>query len=135
MKKLFVALMAVLVLVSCGEKNEVKTPADVVMLSAGVMDVAAAKIENATTADEIIEGTKKRVQDYQGLVIKMKGTGVSRSVTVRKISNGVGVERVFPINSPVVAYVKVVSHGKVRRAKLYYLRDRKGKAAKIKQKI
>ena len=83
----------------------------------------------------IIEGNKKRVQDYQGLVIKMRGSGVSKSVTVRKISNGVGVERVFPINSPVVAYVKVVSHGKVRRAKLYYLRDRKGKAAKVKQKI
>ena len=83
----------------------------------------------------IIEGNKKRVQDYQGLVIKMRGTGVSRSFTVRKISNGVGVERVFPLNSPVIAYVKVVSHGKVRRAKLYYLRDRKGKAAKIKQKI
>jgi large subunit ribosomal protein L19 len=83
----------------------------------------------------IIEGNKKRVQDYQGLVIKMRGTGVSRSFTVRKISNGVGVERVFPLNSPVVAYVKVVSHGKVRRAKLYYLRDRKGKSARIKQKI
>ena len=83
----------------------------------------------------IIEGSKKRVQDYQGLVIKMRGTGVSKSVTVRKISNGVGVERVFPMNSPVIAYVKVVSHGKVRRAKLYYLRDRKGKSAKIKQKI
>ena len=83
----------------------------------------------------IIEGSKKRVQDYQGLVIKMKGTGVSKSFTVRKISNGVGVERVFPMNSPVIAYVKVVSHGKVRRAKLYYLRDRKGKSAKIKQKI
>ena len=64
----------------------------------------------------IIEGNKKRVQDYQGLVIKMRGTGVSRSFTVRKISNGVGVERVFPLNSPVIAYVKVVSHGKVRRA-------------------
>ena len=83
----------------------------------------------------IIEGNKKRVQDYQGLVIKMRGTGVSRSFTVRKISNGVGVERVFPLNSPVIAYVKVVSHGKVRRAKLYYLRDRKGKSARIKQKI
>ena len=83
----------------------------------------------------IIEGSKKRVQDYQGLVIKMRGTGVSKSFTVRKISNGVGVERVFPMNSPVIAYVKVVSHGKVRRAKLYYLRDRKGKAAKIQQKI
>ena len=83
----------------------------------------------------IIEGSKKRVQDYQGLVIKMRGSGVSKSFTVRKISNGVGVERVFPMNSPVIAYVKVVSHGKVRRAKLYYLRDRKGKAAKIQQKI
>ena len=83
----------------------------------------------------IIEGNKKRVQDYQGLVIKMRGTGVSRSFTVRKISNGVGVVRVFPLNSPVIAYVKVVSHGKVRRAKLYYLRDLKGKSARIKQKI
>ena len=83
----------------------------------------------------IIEGNKKRVQDYQGLVIKMRGTGVSRSFTVRKISNGVGVERVFPLNSPVNANVKVVSHGKVRRAKLYYLRDLKGKSARIKQKI
>ena len=83
----------------------------------------------------IIEGNKKRVQDYQGLVIKMRGSGVSKSFTVRKNSNGVGVERVFPMNSPIVAYVKVVSHGKVRRAKLYYLRDLKGKSARIKQKI
>ena len=83
----------------------------------------------------IIEGSKKRVQDYKGLVIKMRGTGVSKSFTVRKISNGIGVERVFPMNSPIVSYVKVVSHGKVRRAKLYYLRGRKGKASKITQKI
>lgn len=83
----------------------------------------------------INEGNKTRVQDYQGIVIKMRGTGVSKSFIVRKISNGVGVERVFPINSPMVAYVKVVSHGKVRRAKLYYLRDRKGKASKVAQKI
>lgn len=83
----------------------------------------------------IIEGSKKRVQDYQGLVIKMRGTGVSRSFVVRKISNGIGVERVFPMNSPIIAYVKVVSHGKVRRAKLYFLRGRKGKASRIAQKI
>ena len=83
----------------------------------------------------INEGNKTRVQDYQGLVISMRGEGVSKSFTVRKISNCVGVERVFPVNSPLLAYVKVVSHGKVRRAKLYYLRDRKGKAAKIDQKI
>ncbi len=83
----------------------------------------------------INEGNKTRVQDYQGIVIKMKGTGVSKSFIVRKISSGVGVERVFPINSPMVAYIKVVSHGKVRRAKLYYLRGRKGKASKVTQKI
>ena len=83
----------------------------------------------------IVEGNKKRVQDYQGLVIKQRGEGVSKSFTVRKISNGIGVERVFPLNSPIIAYVKVVSHGKVRRAKLYYLRSRKGKAAKVAQKI
>ena len=110
-----------------------------------VQEVTASQIRNdlptiaigdtVVVGVNIIEGTKKRVQDYQGLVIKMKGTGVSRSFTVRKISNGVGVERVFPLNSPVIAYVKVVSHGKVRRAKLYYLRDRKGKSARIKQKI
>lgn len=110
-----------------------------------VQEVTASQIRNdiptiaigdtVVVGVNIIEGSKKRVQDYQGLVIKMKGTGVSKSFTVRKISNGVGVERVFPINSPVIAYVKVVSHGKVRRAKLYYLRDRKGKSAKIKQKI
>lgn len=110
-----------------------------------VQEVTASQIRNdiptiaigdtVVVGVNIIEGSKKRVQDYQGLVIKMRGTGVSKSFTVRKISNGVGVERVFPINSPVIAYVKVVSHGKVRRAKLYYLRDRKGKSAKIKQKI
>ena len=83
----------------------------------------------------IIEGNKKRVQDYQGLVISQRGEGVSKSFTVRKNSNGIGVERVFPLNSPIIAYVKVVSHGKVRRAKLYYLRDLKGKSARIKQKI
>lgn len=84
---------------------------------------------------KITEGNKTRVQDYQGLVISQRGEGVSKSFTVRKISSGVGVERVFPVNSPLLAYVKVVSHGKVRRAKLYYLRGRKGKAAKIAQKI
>ncbi len=83
----------------------------------------------------INEGNKTRVQDYQGIVIKMRGTGVSKSFIVRKLSSGVGVERVFPINSPMVAYIKVVSHGKVRRAKLYYLRGRKGKASKVTQKI
>ena len=83
----------------------------------------------------IVEGDKKRVQAFEGLVIKMRGSGISRTFTVRKISNGVGVERVFPFNSPVIAGIKVVRHGKVRRAKLYYIRNLTGKAAKIKQKI
>ena len=81
----------------------------------------------------IIEGNKKRVQDYQGLVIKMRGTGVSRSVTVRKISNGVGVERTFPVHSPVVDKIEVIRVGKVRRNKLTYLRGLSGKAARIKE--
>ena len=83
----------------------------------------------------IIEGNKKRVQDYQGIVITKRGEGISKSFTVRKNSSGVGVERVFPVNSPIVAYVKILSHGKVRRAKLYYLRKLKGKASKVAQKI
>ena len=83
----------------------------------------------------INEGNKTRVQDYQGIVIAKRGEGISKSFIVRKISNGIGVERVFQLNSPVIAYVKVVSHGKVRRAKLYYLRKLKGKASRVTQKI
>ena len=83
----------------------------------------------------ITEGNKTRIQDSQGLEIAKRGEGVSKSFTVRKNSNGIGVERVFPLNSPIISYVKVVSHGKVRRAKLYYLRGRKGKSARIAQKI
>ncbi len=99
-------------------------------------DIPEIKIgDTVVVGVNIIEGNKKRVQDYQGLVIKKRGEGVSKSFTVRKISNGVGVERVFPINSPIIAYVKVVSHGKVRRAKLYYLRALKGKASRVTQKI
>ena len=83
----------------------------------------------------IVEGDKKRIQTFEGTIIKMRGEGIAKTFTVRKISNGVGVERIFPVHSPVIASVKVVSHSKVRRAKLYYLRDRVGKAAKTKEKI
>jgi len=83
----------------------------------------------------IVEGDKKRVQAFEGTIIKMRGEGISKTFTVRKISNGVGVERVFPVHSPIVASVKVISQSKVRRAKLYYLRKLTGKAAKLKQKI
>lgn len=83
----------------------------------------------------VIEGDKERIQVYSGIVIKMKGSGLSETFTVRKMSNGVGVERIFPKHSPRIAGVEVVRHGKVRRAKLYYLRDLTGKASRIKEKI
>jgi large subunit ribosomal protein L19 len=82
----------------------------------------------------VVEGTRERVQVFQGVVIGRKGSGVRETFKVRKISFGVGVERTFPVHSPVVARIEVVTRGDVRRAKLYYLRDRIGKAAKIKEK-
>lgn len=83
----------------------------------------------------IKEGEKERIQMFEGTVIAKKGAGVSETFTVRRVSYGVGVERVFPIHSPNVDRVEVVRHGKVRRSKLYYLRDRVGKAAKVKELI
>lgn len=82
----------------------------------------------------VVEGSKEREQAFQGVVIKHRGSGAGESFTVRKVSSGIGVERVFPIQSPNIKSVKVVRRGKVRRAKLYYLRDRVGKAARIKEK-
>ncbi len=84
---------------------------------------------------EIIEGKTKRIQIYEGLVICFKNTGISRTFTVRKTSYGVGVERIFPLNSPRIIRVELVRPGKVRRSKLYYVRDKVGKAAKIKELI
>ncbi|MBC5786530.1 MULTISPECIES: 50S ribosomal protein L19 [Clostridiaceae] len=83
----------------------------------------------------IKEGDKERIQVFEGTVIAKKHGGVSETFTVRRIAYGVGVERVFPIHSPHVAKVELVRSGKVRRGKLYYLRDRVGKAAKVKEKI
>ena len=82
---------------------------------------------------KIKEGDKTRVQDYEGIVTKVQGSGIGKTFTVRKISSGVGVERTFPVNSPIIDTIKVVRVGKVRRARLYYLRDRSGKSAKIKE--
>lgn len=82
---------------------------------------------------KIREGERERIQAYEGTVIAKKGSGVAETFTVRRVSYGVGVERVFPLHSPNVAAVKVVRNGKVRRSKLYYLRDRVGKAAKVKE--
>ena len=83
----------------------------------------------------IREGSRERIQMFEGTVIAKKGSGISETFTVRRISYGVGIERVFPIHSPNVVDVKVIRSGKVRRAKLYYLRDRVGKAAKVKENI
>ena len=82
----------------------------------------------------IVEGKRERIQIFEGVVIKRRGEGVSETYTVRKISNGVGVERTFPVHSPRVAKIDVLRHGRVRRAKLYYLRERTGKATRIAEK-
>jgi large subunit ribosomal protein L19 len=82
----------------------------------------------------VVEGAKERVQVFQGAVIRRQGSGLRETFTVRKVSYGVGVERTFPVHSPTIAKIELVSRGDVRRAKLYYLRDRVGKAAKIKEK-
>ena len=84
---------------------------------------------------KIIEGKTERIQVYEGLALSLNNTGISRTVTVRKMSHGVGVERIFPLNSPKIDKIEVVRNGKVRRAKLYYIRERVGKAAKVKELI
>ena len=82
----------------------------------------------------VVEGERERVQVFEGIVIRRRGSGLSQTFTVRKLSFGVGVERTFPVHSPMLAKVEVVSRGAVRRAKLYYLRQRIGKKAKVKEK-
>ena len=82
----------------------------------------------------VVEGGRERVQAYEGVVIARRGSGLRESVTVRKVSFGVGVERVFPVHAPIIQRVEVVRRGDVRRAKLYYLRERVGKATRIKEK-
>jgi large subunit ribosomal protein L19 len=83
---------------------------------------------------KVVEGNRSRVQVFQGVVIRVQGSGVGRTFTVRKVSFGVGVERTFPINSPIFETIEIVTRGDVRRAKLYYLRNLRGKAAKIKER-
>ncbi|MCI6966884.1 50S ribosomal protein L19 [bacterium] len=84
---------------------------------------------------KVIEGTRERLQNFEGVVIKMQGGGIRKTFTVRRMSYGVGVERTFPYNSPRIGRIEVVRHGEVRRAKLYYLRNRVGKAAKVVERI
>ena len=82
----------------------------------------------------VVEGNRERIQVFQGAILRRQGAGVRETFTVRKVSFGVGVERTFPVHSPIIARIEVITHGAVRRAKLYYLRDRVGRAAKIKEK-
>lgn len=82
----------------------------------------------------VVEGNRERVQVFQGVVIARRGEGIRESFTVRKVSFGVGVERTFPLHSPIIAKIEVVTRGRVRRAKLYYLRDRVGKAARVRER-
>ena len=83
---------------------------------------------------KVVEGNRERIQVFQGVVIARRGDGIRETFTVRKISFGVGVERIFPLHSPIIDKIELVTRGDVRRAKLYYLRDRVGKAAKVKEK-
>jgi large subunit ribosomal protein L19 len=83
---------------------------------------------------KVVEGNRARVQIFQGVVLKLQGSGLGRTFTVRKVSFGVGVERTFPLHSPIFEQVEIVTRGDVRRAKLYYLRNLRGKAAKIKER-
>ena len=83
---------------------------------------------------KVVEGNRSRIQVFQGVVIRVHGSGIGRTFTVRKVSFGVGVERTFPLHSPIFDKIEVVTRGDVRRAKLYYLRNLRGKAAKIKER-
>ena len=108
------------------------------LMSDGMLKSEPPKFEVGDTVKvhvKIKEGERERIQLFEGTVIARKHGGINETFTVRRVSYGVGVERVFPVHSPNVAKVDVVRRGKVRRAKLYYLRDRVGKAAKVKQKI
>ncbi len=90
--------------------------------------------DNVAVSYKIIEGSKERIQIFRGNVIQIKGTGATKTFTVRKLSGGVGVERIFPFASPAIAEIEVLKKGKVRRARLYYLRDAIGQKARIKEK-
>jgi len=91
--------------------------------------------DTITVHFKIKEGDKERIQQYQGVVMQRKGTGVTKTFTVRKISNGVGVERIFPDNSPFIEKIDVNKRGVVRRARIYYIRELKGKKARIREKV
>jgi large subunit ribosomal protein L19 len=125
------------VLISGTSRDEVKMAIDYIAAieKEQLRDVPKVIVgDNVKVHYRIKEGDRERIQVFQGDVIRMSGAGSRETFTVRKISFGVGVERTFPIHSPKIAKLEVVRHGQVRRAKLYYLRDRVGKAARIREK-
>ncbi|MCQ2103185.1 MAG: 50S ribosomal protein L19 [Fibrobacter sp.] len=87
--------------------------------------------DTVTVNVKVIEGTKERIQPFKGVIIQVKNSGISKTITVRKMSNGVAVERIFPVNSPRIASILLDRPGKVRQARIYYMRDLRGKAARI----
>jgi large subunit ribosomal protein L19 len=126
-----------------------RAPATTITEESAVMHTAIAEIEQAQTRSDIpdfrpgdtlkvhvrvTEGSRSRIQVFQGVVIRRQGSGFRETFTVRKVSYGVGVERTFPVHSPSIDKIEPVTRGKVRRAKLYYLRDLRGKAARIKER-
>ena len=107
------------------EQMWTKTDADVPQFGAG---------DTITVTYRIVEGNKERLQSFRGVVIQIKGTGKTKMFTIRKVSNGVGVERIFPLYSPHIDHIEVNKYGVVRRARIYYLRDLTGKKARIKER-
>lgn len=99
-------------------------------------DIASFNVgDTVRVSERITEGKRQRIQVFEGLVIKRQGGGISERFTVRKLSGNVGVEKTFPLHSPKIEGIEVIRRGKVRRARLYYIRDRVGKAAKVKERI
>jgi large subunit ribosomal protein L19 len=115
--------------------NEVTHPIDAIGAAIARDDIPAFRAGDTLKVHvRVVEGNRSRIQIFQGVCIRIQGSGIGRTFTVRKVSFGVGVERTFPLHTPIIDKVEVVSRGDVRRAKLYYLRNLRGKAAKIKEK-
>jgi large subunit ribosomal protein L19 len=122
------------------EQTNKKTTMDLIKVAESSFAIEAKEYPEFKSGDtitvhyKIIEGNKERIQNYRGVVIQRKGSGATETFTVRKVSGGVGVERIFPLNSPFIDQIELNKKGKVRRARIYYLRDLTGKKARIKEK-
>jgi len=123
--------------VTCGTSEEIIMANVIDALAAATLrdDIPAFRPgDNLKVHVKVVEGNRSRLQVFQGVCIRIQGSGVGRTFTVRKVSFGVGVERTFPLHTPIIDHIEVVTRGDVRRAKLYYLRNLRGKAAKIKER-